>query len=176
MADVQAPPTYAEVVLIDERTKEARFNPIWLKWFIDIVQTLNTGGGTTIAHNSTTGLQGGTANEYYHLTAAQRAVVAALGTIASQAANNVAITGGALDGTAVGGTTPAAGTFTNLLASTIFRPPSDAGALQTAVAVYAGNGAPSNANGANGDFYFRGDGAAGTFIYHKAAGAWTAFV
>jgi len=34
------------------------------------------------------------------------------GTIASQDADSVAITGGAIDGTAIGGTTPAAGSFT----------------------------------------------------------------
>lgn len=39
------------------------------------------------------------------------------GTIASQDANNVAITGGAIDGTSVGGTVAAAGTFTNFEAS-----------------------------------------------------------
>lgn len=38
-----------------------------------------------------------------------------------------------------------------------------------------GAGVPNNADGSNGNFYFRSDGAAGTFIYHKAAGAWTAF-
>ena len=37
-----------------------------------------------------------------------------LGTIATQAASAVAITGGTIDGTAIGGTTPAAGTFTDL--------------------------------------------------------------
>jgi hypothetical protein len=37
-----------------------------------------------------------------------------LGTIATQAASSVAITGGAIEGTAIGGTTPAAGTFTTL--------------------------------------------------------------
>jgi len=37
-----------------------------------------------------------------------------LGTIATQAASAVAITGGAIDGTAIGGTTPGAGTFTDL--------------------------------------------------------------
>ncbi len=41
-----------------------------------------------------------------------------LGTIATQAANNVNIDGGAIDGTAVGGTTPAAGTFSTLVATT----------------------------------------------------------
>lgn len=40
-----------------------------------------------------------------------------LGTIATQAASAVAVTGGAVDGTAVGGTTPAAGAFTTLSAS-----------------------------------------------------------
>lgn len=53
------------------------------------------------------------------------------------------------------------------------RPPKDDGTAQTACAIYAGSGAPSNANGANGDFYFRSDGAAGTYLYHKAAGTWT---
>jgi len=37
-----------------------------------------------------------------------------LGTIATQAASAVALTGGAIDGTPIGGTTPAAGTFTTL--------------------------------------------------------------
>jgi len=54
-------------------------------------------------------------------------------------------------------------------------PSTDAAAKQTVAGIYAGNGVPNNANGANGDFYFRGDGAAGTFVYHRAGGAWTAF-
>jgi hypothetical protein len=37
-----------------------------------------------------------------------------LGSIATQAASNVAITGGTIDGTVIGGTTPAAGAFTTL--------------------------------------------------------------
>ena len=41
-----------------------------------------------------------------------------LGTIATQNANAVAITGGAIDNTPIGGTTPAAGTFTTLTAQT----------------------------------------------------------
>lgn len=40
-----------------------------------------------------------------------------LGTIATQNSNNVSITGGAIDGTAIGGSTPAAGAFTTLSAS-----------------------------------------------------------
>lgn len=52
------------------------------------------------------------------------------------------------------------------------RPPKDDGTAQTACAIYAGSGAPNNANGANGDFYFRSDGGVGTYLYHKAGGAW----
>jgi len=40
-----------------------------------------------------------------------------LGTIATQDASNVAITGGTIDNTVIGGTTPAAGTFTTLTAT-----------------------------------------------------------
>jgi hypothetical protein len=38
--------------------------------------------------------------------------------------------------------------------------------------VSAGLGAPSDANGTNGDIYFRKDGAAGTTVYHKRSGDW----
>lgn len=175
MADVQPPPTYAEVVITDERTNQARFNPIWLKWFLDLVQTLNQGGGTVLDHNSLTGLQGGSAAEYYHSTAAEYAKIQTLGTIASQAANNVAITGGAVDGTAVGAITPAAGHFTTLDVKTKFSPPTDAGAVQTG-AVYQGAGVPNNANGTNGDIYFNTTGGAGTTVYHKRAGVWAAIL
>lgn len=52
-------------------------------------------------------------------------------------------------------------------------PSQPSGTAQAVVHIYAGNGAPSNADGINGDFYFRGNGGVGTFIYHKAAGSWT---
>lgn len=168
MADVQTPPTFADVILIDQNTKIAKFNPIWLKWFVDLVGVINGGGGTSLNHESLTGLLGGAANDHYHFTQAQHDDL----TDGGDTTLHKHLT---IDGATIGGTTPGAGTFTNLLVKTIFRPPTDAGALQTAVAIYAGNGVPSNTNGSNGDFYFRGDGAAGTFIYHKAAGAWTAF-
>jgi hypothetical protein len=56
------------------------------------------------------------------------------------------------------------------------RPAQDSGAYQTVSAMYAGTGVPSNANGANGDFYFRGDtpGVANQRLYIKSAGAWVA--
>jgi hypothetical protein len=41
-----------------------------------------------------------------------------LGTIATQDANAVALTGGTIDGTAIGGTTTAAGSFTNIVTTT----------------------------------------------------------
>ncbi len=69
------------------------------------------------------------------------------------------------------------GTANNGFAGPIY-PPQDTKAIQTAAAIYAGTGAPNNANGSNGDFYFRGDGTAGgnTIIYHKEAGSWVAAV
>lgn len=135
MATLQPPPTYAEVVLVDEKTQKGRFNPIWLKWFVDLAEILDQAGGVTFDHNALDTLQGGSASERYHLTSAQQTLAAAI---------------------LVGG----------------LRPTTDAGAAQTVTRIFGGNGAPNNANGSNGDFYFRGDGAAGTNLYKKTAGAW----
>ena len=77
MADIPSPPTYAEVVLLDEKSKKPVFNPIWLRWFVDLAQIINTGGGTVLDHNSMAGLQGGIATQFYHLTAAEYAALAA---------------------------------------------------------------------------------------------------
>ncbi len=55
-------------------------------------------------------------------------------------------------------------------------PGTDAGALQTAAGIYAGTGAPNNANGANGDVYIRSDGGALTTMYQRRAGAWVGVV
>ena len=78
MATFSPPPTFAEVAIIDEVTKKAKFNPIWLKWFIDLAQFLTNAGAVsgTVAHNSTSGLQGGTPGQYYHLTLQQETNVA----------------------------------------------------------------------------------------------------
>lgn len=180
MANFQPPPTWAMPILIDEKTKTPSFNPVWLKWFVDLVGVINAsgGGGGTVTHNSTSGLQGGTANQFYHATASEYTKIQALSTMASQAANNVAITGGTINGTTIGGTTKAAGSFTNLIAAGVLRPATAAGVAQTAVSLYAGTGAPSNSDGANGDFYFRGDGtqAGNTVVYHKETGAWVALI
>lgn len=56
-----------------------------------------------------------------------------------------------------------------------FSPPTPAGALQGNT-LSQGTGAPNNANGVNGDIYFRADGSTGTTIYHKRVGAWVAIV
>lgn len=58
----------------------------------------------------------------------------------------------------------------------VFNPTTPAGAAQTNTALYGGSGAPNNANGNNGDFYFRSDGGAGTRIYFKTGGSWTGIV
>lgn len=47
---------------------------------------------------------------------------------------------------------------------------------QSAVSLFAGTGAPVNADGVNGSFYFRSDGGALTSIYMKRAGAWIGIV
>ena len=62
------------------------------------------------------------------------------------------------------------------LATAKLYPPKDDATSQSAAAIYAGSGVPTDANGANGDFYFRSDGtvAGNTVIYHRQAGAWVA--
>jgi hypothetical protein len=67
----QPPPTYADPVIVDESTRKGQFNPIWLKWFLDITQYINrNGGGAIQQHNSLGGLQGGNPgnSEYFHLS------------------------------------------------------------------------------------------------------------
>lgn len=74
MADFQPPPTYAEVVLVDEVTGKPGFNPIWLNWFLTLAQVLSGGSGAAIAHDLLSGLQGGTSGEFYHLTSAEHSI------------------------------------------------------------------------------------------------------
>lgn len=76
MSDFQPPPTWALPVDVDQQTGRASFNPVWLKWFVDLAQIINDAGGLALNHNSLAGLQGGIADQYYHLTAAEHAVVA----------------------------------------------------------------------------------------------------
>lgn len=55
-------------------------------------------------------------------------------------------------------------------------PGTDGAAFQSAAGIYAGTGAPNNANGNDGDFYLRGDGGVLTTIYQRRAGAWVGVV
>lgn len=85
MAVFQPPPTWAMPILVDEKTGKNSFNPVWLKWFVDFIAIINaTGGGSIVLHNATGGLQGGTANQYYHLTAAQDSLVAGITATAAE--------------------------------------------------------------------------------------------
>lgn len=72
MANFQPPPTWALPILVEERSGRAIFNPIWLKWFVDLTAVLDAAGGTTPnIHNNLNSIQGGGATERYHLTNAE---------------------------------------------------------------------------------------------------------
>lgn len=47
MSNFQPPPTFALPVIVDEKTKIATFNPIWLRWFLDLEQFFDSLGGAT---------------------------------------------------------------------------------------------------------------------------------
>lgn len=72
----QPAPTWAPVALMNDQG-QPYFNPVWIDWFLAVVQLINTsgGGGGTVTHNSLGGLQGGTAGEEYHLTQAEHSLV-----------------------------------------------------------------------------------------------------
>ena len=80
MSQINPPPTYAEPVIADEITGRSTFNPIWLKWFLDITAYVSASGGAGggVVHNNTTSKQGGAGSEFYHLTAAQWAIASKL--------------------------------------------------------------------------------------------------
>lgn len=69
-------PTYADPVVVDERTGKAKFNPIWLRWFLDLTKSLSASGAAD--HEQLSGLLGGAASQHYHLTQAQLAALVAL--------------------------------------------------------------------------------------------------
>jgi len=45
MSTFNPPPTYANPVITDETTGKAQFNPIWLKWFLDVANFVSANGG-----------------------------------------------------------------------------------------------------------------------------------
>ena len=75
---------------------------------VDVAQTI---------HKIQSG-SGGDSQTTLNAIAALQATIATYGTMATQNANNVAITGGTINGTTVGATTPATGVFTTLTAQT----------------------------------------------------------
>ncbi len=79
-------------------------------------------------------------------------------------------------GVATGGGQQAEFTGTDLRLRTKLLPGTPAGVVQTAAGLYGGTGVPSNADGANGDFYLRSDGGASTTIYQRRAGSWVGIV
>lgn len=50
----QPPPTWALPILVDERTGKAIFNPVWLKWFVDLSANLGGAGAGSGSVNSVT--------------------------------------------------------------------------------------------------------------------------
>ena len=47
MSSFQPPPTWALPILVDEKSGKAIFNPIWLKWFVDLSANLSSTGTPT---------------------------------------------------------------------------------------------------------------------------------
>ena len=54
MSQFQPPPTWALPVIKNETTGEPVFNPIWLRWFLDLSAQLNASGVSSITDHSVT--------------------------------------------------------------------------------------------------------------------------
>lgn len=74
MAQLPLPPV-PNTAIVKEPTADA----IWHRWFEELRRRLDLVG--QIFHNTLAGLQGGTTDEYYHLTAAQYASIASLSSV-----------------------------------------------------------------------------------------------
>ena len=198
MSTFQPPPTYAEVVLYDKNTKDveeliksAKFNPIWLKWFLDLSQNLSTAGAGSVTAVTAGSPLSSTGGNTPNITLSGTVPIGNGGTgnTTGTATVNANLTGPITstgNATAVAAQTGTGTTFVmdtgptiaNLHATGVFQPPFTSGVAQTVVTLYAGNGVPNNSHGADGDFYFRGNGTAAgdNVIYHREAGAWVALV
>lgn len=153
----------------------------WQQWYLQLGNLYSVAGAipwdsidttdsnltdlATRTHNSLQTIQGGTSGEYYHATSSEYT-----GTGTGVLVRKTSPT---LETPVLG-----AATGTTLSLTSYIRPGTDGGSAQTAAGLFAGSGAPNNANGQNGDFYFRSDGTAAgnNVIYHKEAGAWIALV
>jgi hypothetical protein len=51
MAQFEPPPTYSDVIIQDEKTGKGVFNPLWLRWFLDLASFVKapSGGGTAVS-------------------------------------------------------------------------------------------------------------------------------
>lgn len=136
--DVHAPAPAAGAILIYDAT-QLRWEAARITAGTNVTVT-NSDGAITLSVSSAapSGAAGGALSGTYpnpgfavdmatqaeldaHATAvdphSQYALESALGTLSSQNANNIAVTGGTVNGATVGATTPAAGSFTNLSVS-----------------------------------------------------------
>lgn len=92
MAEWQPAPTYDMPVQFQAEDPEAQallqrlrttFSPNWLNWFLELAALLTAaggGGGLGFDHNLLLNLQGGTTDEYYHLTADQHSTLTSVDT------------------------------------------------------------------------------------------------
>lgn len=84
----------------------------------DLTGTLPVGNGGTGATTLTGYVKGNGTSAMTASATIPNTDITGLGTMSTQSANSVAITGGNIDGTTVGGTVPAAGTFTSVAMTT----------------------------------------------------------
>lgn len=148
------------------------------------LKSITLGGDLTISGTSSLILSVTASSSVVVPTAGTLLVQANIGTIAIQNSNSVNITGGTISTVTVLGSilntvTVAATTLTTVSTASFggaIQPATPASAAQTACQLWAGTGVPSNANGQNGDYYFRSDGGVTTHLYFKAAGAWAGLI
>ena len=152
-----------------------RIDPAWYEYLSALARSVSTSGSVTLVSLSLeNGVLGSVA------TATSTPVISlSLGNISALSVttgNIKASSISVLNVTATNVTANSIVSVSNLSSNTKIFAGTDAGAAQTASGIYAGTGAPSNANGNNGDYYFRSDGGVTTHIYFKAAGAWAGII
>lgn len=155
--------TSTAFVIIDNPAITATSNQEWFKLLISNSAAVTITGATTSAIVATLGLEEPNITATGIVTVATTLYIRAAPT---EGASNYAAWVDA-------GNTRLDGQL--LMADKIY-PATDAAALQTAIGIYAGTGAPNNANGADGDLYFRSDGGALTTEYQRRAGIWVGIV
>jgi len=107
---------------------------VWTSWYNSLYQVVSnsstitwasidkTGSSlsdiTTRNHSQLNAIQGGGGGNYYHLNLTDYNGVSAAASLAKQLSTSVALTGGTIDGTTIGATTPSTGKFTSLQGGT----------------------------------------------------------